>query len=69
MFNDFDRIRSKEWHRVTNKKRAKLLRNRGEDIRWSVDLNCWIWNFNKRFRKFSKPPESFAELIFNNLED
>lgn len=32
------------WRYVANRKRAKLLRDRGEYIKWCITYNCWIWD-------------------------
>lgn len=39
------------WRVVMNPRRAKKLRSRGEDIRWSNFFMGWIWDFNGRANK------------------
>jgi len=45
---DAVRVQDKGWHLVTSTSRYKTLRKRGEDIKWSVLYNCWIWDFKNR---------------------
>jgi len=40
---DLLRVRQLGWRLVMNKRRAKLLRNRGERIQYSRALSGWIW--------------------------
>lgn len=42
---------SRGWRIVKNRKRAKLLRKRGENILWSQLYDAYIWDFPNRIIK------------------
>lgn len=49
--------------RQVSPKRARTLRKRGEDVRWSREVNSYIWTQNKNQEKvlsFSLPPADFG---------
>jgi hypothetical protein len=41
--SDLVKVNKDGWRMVMNARRARKLRNRNEDIRWSVELQCWMW--------------------------
>lgn len=40
---DLDMVKSGYYRLVRNPRRAAKLRKRGECIKWSCELNGWIW--------------------------
>lgn len=40
---DFNLIVGGDYRLVRNSKRVRKIRKRGDHIRWSNDLNGWIW--------------------------
>lgn len=43
MTKDLEKVQSKIWRSVYNRRRARRLAKRGEYIYWSMELDCWIW--------------------------
>lgn len=41
-YTDLDMVRAKIYRMVSNR-RARKLRKRGEFVKWSVELDCYIW--------------------------
>jgi len=39
----YQKLKSKQLRLVLNPRRARKLRNRGENIRWCQEVGGWVW--------------------------